>query len=141
MTADLGAAYAQAAVHNGGMAGIVPVGHAYLRAVQEGFAVRNPYIGDPSLMDLWWAEDRFHPGTHGSYLSALMMFGAITGIDPVSFGASEKAASDLGISPLDAMRLQGIASRTLAASGHGLTSRPCLHANPNSQGAAACTRR
>jgi hypothetical protein len=140
MAADLGAAYAQAAVNNGGIAGIVPVGDAFLRAVQEGFAVRDPYIGDPSLIDLWWADDHFHPGTHGSYLSALMMFGAITGIDPASFGATEKAAGDLGISRLDALRLQGVASRTLAASGHGLASKPCLHANPISQGAAACTR-
>jgi hypothetical protein len=140
MTADLRAAYLQAAVNNGGIAGIVPVGDAFLRAVQEGFAVRDPYVGDPSLIDLWWDEDRFHPGTHGSYLSALMMFGAITGIDPASFGATEKAAGDLGISPLHAMQLQGVASRALAASGLGLESKPCLHANPVSRGAAACTR-
>jgi hypothetical protein len=122
------------------MAGIVPVGDAFLRAVQEGYAVRDPYLGDPALIDLWWAEDHFHPCTHGSYLSALLMFGAITGIDPASFGAAEKAASDLGIAPLDALRLQGVASRTLSASGHGLASKPCLHAHPISQGAAACTR-
>ena len=139
MTADLRAAYAQAAVNNGGMAGIVPVGDAFLLAVQEGFAVRDPYLGDPSLIDLWWTEDHFHPSTYGSYLSALMMFGAITGIDPASFGAIEKAATDLGISPLQALRLQGIASRALASSGHGLASKPCLHARPNSLGAAACT--
>jgi hypothetical protein len=140
MTADLSDAYTQAAVNNAGIAGVVPVGNAFLRAVQEGFAVRDPYTGDPSLIDLWWAEDRFHPGTHGSYLSALMMFGAITGIDPASFGATEKAAADLGISRLHAMQLQGVASRTLAASGHALVSKPCLHANPRSRGAAACTR-
>lgn len=140
MTADLRDAYAQAAVLNGGIAGVVAVGDAFLRAIQEGFAVRDPYLGDPALIDLWWAEDRFHPGTHGSYLSALMMFGAITGIDPASFGATEKAASDLGIAPLAAMQLQGVASRTLAAGGQELERKPCLHANPISQGAAACTR-
>lgn len=140
MTADLRAAYVQAAVNNGGIAGIVPVGDAFLQAVQEGVAVRDPYLGDPSLIDLWWAEDHFHPSTHGSYLSALMMFGAITGIDPASFGAAEKAATDLGIAPLNALQLQGVASRALAASGHGLASKPCLHAHPISQGAAACTR-
>jgi hypothetical protein len=140
MTADLRAAYQQAAVNNGGIAGVVSVGDAFMRAVQEGVAVRDPYLGDPSLIDLWWSEDRFHPGTHGSYLSALMMFGAITGIDPASFGATEKAASDLGISPLHSLRLQGVASRELAASGHTLASKPCLHAHPISKGAAACTR-
>jgi len=140
MTADLRDAYAQAAVLNGGIAGVVPVGDAFLRAVQEGYAVRDPYQGDPALIDLWWPEDRFHPGTPGSYLSALMMFGALTGIDPASFGATEKAAADLGIAPLQAMQLQGVASRTLAAGGHGLEWKPCLHAHPRSQGAQACTR-
>jgi hypothetical protein len=139
MAADLRQAYAQAVVANAGIAGVVTVGDAFLRAVQEGVAVRDPYLGDPSLIDLWWAEDRFHPGTHGSYLSALMMFGAVTGIDPASFGATEKAASDLGISPLHAMQLQRVASRELAASGHGLEWKPCLHAHPNSQGARGCT--
>lgn len=127
-------------MNNGGIAGIVPVGDAFLRAVQDGIAVRDPFSGDPSLIDLWWAEDRFHPGTHGAYLSALTMFGAVTGIDPASLGASEKAAGDLGIRPLHALQMQGVASRALAASGHRLASRPCLHANPIAQGAAACTR-
>ena len=140
MTTDLRNAYAQAAVNNAGIAGIVPVGDGFMRAIQEGHAVRDPYLGDPSLIDLWWAEDRFHPGTPGSYLSALMMFGAITGIDPASFGATEKAASDLGIPPLQAMQLRGVASRALAAGGQALERKPCLHANPISQGAAACTR-
>jgi hypothetical protein len=139
MAADLREAYAQAAVTNAGIAGVVTVGDAFLRAVQEGVAVRDPYLGDPSLIDLWWTEDHFHPGTHGSYLSALMMFGAVTGIDPASFGATEKAASDLGIAPLHAMQLQRVASRELAASGHGLAWKPCLHAHPNSQGAQGCT--
>jgi hypothetical protein len=141
MGADLRNAYVQAALANSGVAGIVPVGDAFLRAVQGGVAVRDPYLGDPSLIDLWWADDHFHPGVHGSYLSALMMFGAITGINPASFGATEKAASDLGIRPLHAMQLQRIASRQLAASGHGLAWKPCLHANPNSQGANGCTAR
>lgn len=141
MAADLRGAYAQAAANNGGMAGIVPVGDAFLRAVQEGHAVRDPYLSDPALIDLWWTEDRFHPGRHGSYLSALMMFGAVTGIDPASLGATEKAANDLGIPRLQAMQLQGVASRTLAASGHQLTAQPCLHAKPESRGAAACSKR
>lgn len=141
MTADLATAYGQAAVNNGGIAGVVPVGDAFLRAVQEGYAVRDPYQGDTSAVDLWWREDNFHPGSHGSYLSALMMFGSITGIDPASFGATEKAAADLGISPLNAMRLQGVASRTLSATGHRLASKPCLHANPISRGASACAAR
>jgi hypothetical protein len=67
------------------------------------------------------------------------MFGALTGIDPASFGANEKAAFDLRISPRDAMQLQRVAARQLTDSGYELTSLPCLHSHPRSQGARACT--
>lgn len=139
MSEDLRLAYSQAAVNNGGVAGVVPVGEAFLRAVQSGVAVRDPYQPDPSLIDLWWFEDQFHPSGHGAYLSALTLFGAITGVDPSSFGANEKAAADLGISPLQALQLQRVASEQLQASGYGIQRRDCLHAAPESQGARACS--
>jgi hypothetical protein len=139
MTEDLRQAYGQASTANAGITGVVPVGEAFMRAVQEGVAVRDPYQPEPRLLDLWWFEDQFHPSGHGAYLSALTMFGALTGIDPASFGANEKAASDLGISPLQALQLQGVASRQLAASGYGTERRNCLHAHPGSQGARACS--
>ena len=53
-------------------------------------------------MNLWWI-DYLHASKYGSYLSALVLFGTVTGIDPWSLGASEKAAADLGISPGDAV--------------------------------------
>lgn len=139
MAADLRAAYAQAAVDNAGITGVVPVGQAFLRAVQDGVSVRDPYNPAPCQLDLWWQEDQFHPSKHGAYLSALTFFGALTGVDPASFGATERAASDLGITPLQAMQLQGVASRQLAASGYPLRRADCLHALPASGGQRACT--
>lgn len=145
MTDELADAYAQAALEskgtdNKGIEDVVPVGEAFMRAVQDGVAMRNPYEPTPRQVDLWWFEDQFHSSKHGSYLSALVMFGALTGIDPASFGASEKAAADLGIQPREAMQLQRVAARQLAASGYELKTLPCLHAHPRSQGARACTQ-
>ena len=131
--------YALAASMNGKIEGVLPVGEAFLRAVHEGVAFRNPYAPEGNLVDLWWHEDQFHPAKYGSYLSALVIFGQLSGIDPQSFGASEKAASDLGIEPQHAMRLQRVASEQLAASGVATDRRNCLNANPRSNGAHACT--
>ncbi len=139
MTDDLAMAYSQAALNNPGIDGVVPVGEAFMRAVRDGVAMRNPYEPTPREIDLWWFEDQFHSSKYGSYLSALTMFGALTGIDPASFGANEKAAFDLRISPRDAMQLQRVAARQLTDSGYELTSLPCLHSHPRSQGARACT--
>lgn len=131
MTADLRDAYAAAATENGRIAAVVPVGEAFLRAVQTGVALRNPYAPDDKhAVDLWWQEDQFHSSKYGSYLSALVMFGALTRVDPSSFGANEQAAADLGIAPLQALRLQRVAADQLAASGYALKRINCLHANP-----------
>lgn len=136
---DIRDSYALAAAGNPGIAGVAPVGEAFLRAVQEGVAVRNPYAPDRHGLDLWWHEDQFHSSKHGSYLSALVLFGTLSGIDPASFGANERVAGELGIDAVDALRLQRVASEQLIASGLALKRLACLHANPRSQGARACT--
>ena len=126
-----------------GIKGIIPVGQAFLTAVQAGLATRDMYADDAltdDLIDLWF-NDGTHASVHGSYLSALMTFGALTGIDPSSFGANEEAATDLGIHPRNAMQLQRVASHELSAAGYALKSLPCLHAHPQSQGARACAPR
>ncbi|MBL8379379.1 MAG: PEP-CTERM sorting domain-containing protein [Burkholderiales bacterium] len=95
-----------------GIAGIVPTGQAFLRAVQDGVATRNMYAPDAltdGLIDLWF-NDGTHPSKWGSYLSALTLFGSITGLDPQSLGYYEQAARDLGIDPGDAYRLQQVAA-------------------------------
>ena len=80
-------------------------------------------------LNLWWI-DYLHASRYGSYLSALVLFGAITNIDPWSFGPNEQAASDLGISREDAVRLQVIASDQLIAARIPLTRIACLHHVP-----------
>ena len=94
-----------------GIAGIIPTGKSFLRAVQEGVATRNMYAGDAltdGLIDLWF-NDGTHPSKWGSYLSALTAFHSVTGLDPRSLGRNEIAARDLGISQDDAQTLQRIA--------------------------------
>ena len=86
-------------------------------------------------INLWW-DDYLHASKYGSYLSALVIFGKLTGINPASFGATEKAAADLGISPGDAVKLQRVAWEQLAAEGMPLNMIPCLHANPAAGGQA-----
>jgi hypothetical protein len=101
-------------------AGVLPVGHAFQRAVDTAVAkgsgfynADGTYEESGSLMNLWWL-DRTHASKYGSYLSALVQFGAITGLDPTRFGSTEQAAADLGISGADAVALQRIAKDTLA---------------------------
>jgi hypothetical protein len=100
---------------SGGITGIVPVGQAFLAAVQAGLATRDMYAADAAtdgLIDLWF-NDGTHASVWGSYLSALTLFGSITGVDPLSLGPNEIAAFDLGITPQEAVTLQLVASYTL----------------------------
>jgi hypothetical protein len=152
MTRDLRDAFAAKAAANPGFAGVIPVGEAFQRAVDDWIAkgdgfytsegVYAPY--EPSdKINLWW-DDYLHASKHGSYLSALVIFGTLTGISPASFGASERAAEELGINPGDAVRLQRVAADQLAASGTPTTWIPCLRHDPdapghgNGRGAPAC---
>jgi hypothetical protein len=104
-------------------AGVVPVGNAFQHAVNSavvkgsGFYKADGTFDDSgSQMNLWWI-DSTHASVYGSYLSALVSFGRITGLDPSRFGGSEKAALDLGISPANALTLQRMAKETLTAAG------------------------
>jgi hypothetical protein len=142
MTAELRNSFAAKALANPSIAGVIPVGEAFQRAVDQGVAKGDGFYGPEGTyaaavpqdkINLWW-DDYLHASKHGSYLSALVMFGQITGIDPWSLGASEKAAADLGISSGDAVKLQNIASEQLYAAGVPLVRKPCLHANPNANG-------
>jgi hypothetical protein len=120
MTSDLKAAALAAAdlADNDGTRGIsriAPVGEAFLLAVSSGVATRNMYSPSAStdgLIDLWF-DDGTHASKWGSYLSALTIFGSVTGKDPLGLGAAERAAFDLGISSTDAVALQRVASRQL----------------------------
>ncbi len=116
MAGDLRDAYAGAAADagqdgSGGIAAVAPVGDAFMLALAMGVASTNHYVAD-GLMDLWW-DDGTHASKYGSYLSALTLFGTLTGRDPASLGLGEIAARDLGISGRDAQLLQRVASLQL----------------------------
>lgn len=98
-----------------GFAGIAPVGEAFLRAVTSGVATRDmwaPNAAGDGLIDLWF-DDGTHASAFGSYLSALVLFGELTGEDPAQFGGAEIAARDLGIDARSARLLQRVASDQL----------------------------
>ncbi len=148
MTADLHAAFDAKAQANPNIAGVIPVGNAFQRAVDTGIAKGDGFYTAEGVyadevpqdkINLWWI-DYLHASKHGSYLSALVIFGTLTGINPASFGANEQAAADLGISPGDAVKLQHVAWDQLAAEGVPLATIPCLRANPAAGGAGAGTR-
>ena len=94
---------------------MIPVGDAFARAVERGVADPNPYDGiAPDQVDLW-AYDHYHGSIYGYYLEALMVFGRLTGRDPLSLGPRETSAIELGLSPAQASALQQIAHDELAA--------------------------
>ncbi len=115
MEKDLRAGYDKAATATPGVHGVLPVGEAFNRAIEIGFATPNPYKGTGSGQINLWASDSYHASNYGYYLEALVAFGAITGRDPLSLGQGEKAAAELGIAPAQAMRLQQIAHEQIAS--------------------------
>jgi hypothetical protein len=120
MTDELRLAYdnaqlVAAADGSGGYTGIARVGEAFMRAVAEGVATRDMWAAGAAsdgLIDLWF-DDGTHASAWGSYLSALTIFGTVTGLNPYLLGAGEIAARELGISARDAVTLQRIAARQL----------------------------
>ena len=82
-----------------------------MRAIAMGAASPDHYTPD-GLMDLWF-DDGTHASKYGSYLSALTLFGTLTGLDPALLGRGEIAARDLGIAEGDAQWLQRVASLQL----------------------------
>ena len=96
------------------LAGIVPVGLAFNRAIAVGLADPDPYDGiGPGQIDLW-AYDNYHASVFGYYLEALLVFGKVTGRDPLSLGDHELAAEDFGFSPAQTYALQKIAHDQLS---------------------------
>ncbi len=136
MALDVRAAYDRAAAAAGpAVKGVIPVGQAWLRAMMTGVADPNPYDGtDPGRVDLW-AKDHYHASQYGSYLQALVVFGAITGRDPRTLGSGECAAHELGLPSALAVALQQVAFDELA--GQGLA-KPGAHKTPHATAANAC---
>ena len=111
---DVAAAYDQAG-KAANVAGIVPMGLAWNRAIDTGFADANPYDGiDAGKIDIW-SHDRYHASIFGYYLEALLVFGKVTGKDPLSLGRNETVADDMGFSAEQTQKLQQLAHDELAA--------------------------
>ncbi len=115
MGIDVAAGYAQAAkaAH---ATGVVPLGLAWNRAIDTGVAEDNPYDGIAADKINLWAWDHYHASDYGYYLEALMVFGKLTGRDPLSLGDNETVADDMGFSRPQTHALQQIAHDELAAS-------------------------
>jgi len=95
--------------------GVIQTGAAWNRAFATGFADRNPYDGIEAKKVNLWSYDHYHASSYGYYLEALMIFGKVTGKDPLSLGEREQAGIDLGFSPAEIKALQQIAHDELAA--------------------------
>ncbi len=130
---------------SGGFAGIAPVGTAFMRAVSSGVATPNMYAptaASDGLLDLWW-DDGTHASKFGSYLSALVLWGTLTGLDPARVdllggGAGNWAARDLGISAQYAAQLQRVASDQLGYCPAGYTGYPSCTTNINECASEPC---
>jgi hypothetical protein len=116
MALDVEAGYEAAQKAASKVAGIVPVGLAFNRAIAAGVADANPYDGIGAGQMNLWAYDNYHASAFGYYIEALLVFGRVTGRDPQSLGDHETAGEDMGFLPAQIHALQQIAHDQLAAS-------------------------
>jgi hypothetical protein len=123
MARDVRQGYNRAAEATSGIR-VIPVGDAWVRAMNTGVADPNPYDGIEANKLNLWTYDGYHASTYGDYLEALVLFGALTGRDPRSLGESECSAFELGLSAAQASSLQQVAFDQLAAEGTLATATP-----------------
>jgi hypothetical protein len=117
MANDVRAGYDLATTQSMLIKGVIPTGQSWIRAMDTGVADSNPYDGIPfGKIDLW-THDQYHASSYGYYLEALMIFGRVTGRDPLTLGQRETAADALGLSPDHVQALQRVARDELVASG------------------------
>jgi hypothetical protein len=115
MALDVAAGYEAARKAAPNIAGVAPIGLAFNRAIAINLADPNPYDGvGAGQIDLW-AYDNYHASAFGYYLEALVLFGQITGRDPLSLTEHETVGEDLGLSPAQAHALQQVAHDQLTA--------------------------
>jgi hypothetical protein len=115
MGIDVHAGYELADANSDKIDGVIPVGLAWNRAMEQAFADTNPYNGiDAGKVNLW-TTDSYHASKFGSYLEALVVFGQITDLDPRSLGVDETAAVALGITKDQVRIMQQLAYEQLAA--------------------------
>ena len=121
MGKDVHAGYELAAKGAPRIAGVIPLDLAWNAAIETGIADDNPYDDTGASKINLWAYDSYHASSFGYYLEALMVFGQVTGRDPMSLATMDRVAEDLGISPVQAQALQKLAHDTLTARGTPFT--------------------
>ena len=109
MGQDIRVAYNLALKNSPLIKDVIPVGEAFNQAIQKGIADPNPYDGIEAGKINLWTYDHYHASSHGYYLEALVVFGAITHKDPRSLGANECSGYELGFSQEEVMSLQQVA--------------------------------
>ena len=115
MAMDVRAGNDAAAAASAYVRDVIPVGEAWSRAFATGVADPNPYDGVAfGQLDLW-SWDQYYASTAGYYLEALVIFGAVTGRDPLLLGARERAGYDLGLSEPPVHALEQVAHDELVA--------------------------
>lgn len=123
MAKDIRTGYDQAAKSHPAIKGVIPVGEAWVRAMDAGVADKNSLDGvDAGKLNLW-TYDNYHASTAGYYLKALVVFGALTLRDPRSLGGNECSGFELGLSVPEVKALQQVAFDQLIV-GYSITASP-----------------
>lgn len=130
MTQEVRTAYDLAATAAPGVKAVIPVGEAWIRAMQAGIADSNPYDGiEAGKVDLW-TYDHYHASTHGYYLEALVIFGTLTARDPRILGETECSGFELGLPRSLVKALQQVAFEQLGDTVTPNPVEPASSANP-----------
>lgn len=130
MGKDVRAGYDLAARGTNAVKAVIPVGDAWLRAMHGGIADSNPYDGIEAGKLNLWTYDGYHASSAGSYLEALVVFGAVTGLDPRRLSSSECSGFELGLSEQQVGALEQVAYEELNAQGF-LKSAPLSMPKPS----------
>ena len=116
MARDVRAGYDLAAKSSPVIKGVIPVGEAWVRAMDAGVADNNSLDGvDAGKLNLW-TYDNYHASVAGYYLKGLVVFGALTQLDPRALGGNECSGFELGLSVPQVKALQQVAFDQVAAS-------------------------
>lgn len=109
MARDVRAGYDLAAKTSPVIRGVIPVGEAWVRAMDAGIADSNSLDGvDAGKLNLW-TFDHYHASVAGYYLKALVVYGSLTLRDPRSLGGNECSGFELGLSVPQIKALQQVA--------------------------------
>ena len=116
MAKDVRAGYDLAAKSSPVIKGVIPVGEAWVRAMDAGVADSNSLDGtDAGKLNLW-TYDNYHGSVAGYYLKGLVVFGALTMQDPRALGGNECSGFELGLSVPQIKALEQVAYEQLKLS-------------------------